>query len=108
MIDNQLVNEYNADSIKILDHDEAIERWFWAKAGELATQYSRHEEWVSRGLQACERAGVPHNFFIDKYLKKLPHPKHDGVTEAMREILLEERDAQAVVNNDSRRAKNRR
>ena len=41
MIDNQLVNEYNADSIKILDHDEAIERWFWAKAGELATQYSR-------------------------------------------------------------------
>lgn len=41
MIDNQLVNEYNADSIKILDHDEAIERWFWVKAGELATQYSR-------------------------------------------------------------------
>ena len=108
MIDNQLVSEYNADSIKILYHDEAIERWFWAKAGELTTQYSRPEEWVSRGLQACERAGVPHNFFIDKYLKKLPLPKHDGVTEAMREILLEERNAQAVVNNDSRRAKNHR
>ena len=108
MIDNQLVNEYNADSIKILDHDEAIERWFWAKAGELATQYSRPEEWVSRGLQACERAGVHHNFFIDKYLKKLPLPKHDGVTEAMREILLEERDAQSIQDNDSRRAKNHR
>lgn len=108
MIDNQLVNEYNADSIKILDHDEAIERWFWAKAGTLATQYARSEEWVSRGLQACERAGVPHNFFIDKYLKKLPLPKHDGVTEAMREILLEERDAQSIQDNDFRRSKNYR
>ena len=85
--------EYDASSIIILEPEQAIERWFWAKAGALAIQYGRPEDWIARGLQACERAGIPHDFFIDKYLRKLPLPQHEGASAAMREILLEKRDS---------------
>ena len=100
-----ILEEYDASSIIILEPEQAIERWFWAKAGALAIQYARPEAWISRGLQACERAGIPHDFFIDKYLRKLPIPKHDGVSEAMREILLEIRDGQTVAEGGSSRSK---
>lgn len=82
---------YDAASIRVLDHDEVLSKFFWAKANDLAATYCRPLEWIERGLQACERVNVPHDYFIDRYLKKLPLPKHDGVDAAMRDINIENR-----------------
>ena len=68
-----------------------LERFFWAKANDLALTYHKPLEWIERGLQACERVQVPHDYFIDRYLKKLPIPKDEGVDAAMRDLLIEER-----------------
>ena len=82
---------YTAADIVILDQADVLERFFWAKANELAYQYKRPLEWIERGLQACERVNMPHDYFIDRYLKKLDIPKHDGVSSAMQDILDEVR-----------------
>jgi hypothetical protein len=88
---------YDASSIQILDHEQVMEKFFWAKAGELAATYRLPMEWIERGLQACERAGVPHDYFVDRYLnKQRAIPKHDGVEAAMRDLLIEERNARSV------------
>jgi len=83
--------DYNASSIVILEQNQVLERFFWAKAHDLALTYRRPVEWIERGLQACERVRVPHDYFIDRYLKKLPIPKDQGVDAAMRDLLLEAR-----------------
>lgn len=88
---------YDASSIRILAPEQAQERFFWAKAGTLAAEYSRPVEWIERGLLACERAGVPHDYFINRYLKKQPLPKHDGVDAAMRDLWVEQRHERSVM-----------
>ena len=70
---------YTASSIAILEPEQVIERFFWAKANYLAVTYRKPLEWIERGLQACERVQVPHDYFIDRYLKKWPIPKDEGV-----------------------------
>lgn len=78
---------YTAASIQILDAEQIAHRWFWAEAGLLATQYRRPEDWIRRGLLACEAVGVPHDYFIARYLRKQPIPLHPGVDSAMRSLL---------------------
>lgn len=85
------MTEYTASSITILASEQVLERFFWAKANDLALTYKKPLEWIERGLQACERVRVPHDYFIDRYLKKLPIPKDEGVDAAMRDLLIEER-----------------
>lgn len=85
------MTEYTASSITILASEQVLERFFWAKANDLAKTYCRPLEWIERGLEACERVQRPHDYFIDRYLKKLPIPKDDGVEAAMRDILIEQR-----------------
>jgi len=82
---------YTASSITILEPEQVLERFFWAKANDLAVTYRKPLEWIERGLQACERVRVPHDYFIDRYLKKLPIPKDHGVDAAMRDLLIEAR-----------------
>jgi len=82
---------YTASSITILEPEQVLERFFWAKANDLAVTYRKPLEWIERGLQACERVRVPHDYFIDRYLKKLPIPKDQAVDAAMRDLLLEAR-----------------
>lgn len=82
---------YDASSIQVLDRDEVFSKFFWAKANDLSITYCRPLAWIERGLQACERACVPHDYFIDRYLKKQPISKHDGVDAAMRDIHIEGR-----------------
>lgn len=82
---------YTAASITILESNEVLERFFWAKANDLAVTYRKPLEWIERGLQACERVQVPHDYFIDRYLKKLPIPKDQGVDAAFRDLLIEAR-----------------
>jgi len=83
--------DYNASSIVILEQNQVLERFFWAKAHDLSLTYRRPLEWIERGLQACERVRVHHDYFIDRYLKKLPIPKDQGVDAAMRDLLIEAR-----------------
>lgn len=83
--------DYTASSITILEPEQVLERFFWAKANDLALTYRRPLEWIERGLQACERVRVPHDYFIDRYLKKLPIPKDQAVDAAMRDLLIEAR-----------------
>lgn len=78
---------YTAANIQILDAGQIAHRWFWAEAGLLATQYRRPEEWIRRGLLACEVAGVSHDYFVDRYLRKQPVPLHSGVDSAMRALM---------------------
>jgi hypothetical protein len=82
---------YTASSISILEPEHVLERFFWAKANDLAFTYRKPLEWIERGLQACERVRVPHDYFIDRYLKKLPIPKDQAVDAAMRDLLIEAR-----------------
>jgi len=82
---------YTASSIAILEPEQVLERFFWAKANDLAVTYRKPLEWIERGLQACERVRVPHDYFIDRYLKKLPIPKDQSVDAAMRDLLTEAR-----------------
>lgn len=77
---------YTAANIRILDPAEIRARFFWAQAGELATQYRRPESWIRRGLLACEAAGVAHDYFIDRYLRRLPIPRDTAVESAFREL----------------------
>ena len=82
---------YTASSIAILEPEQVLERFFWAKANDLAVTYRKPLEWIERGLQACERVCVPHDYFINRYLKKLPIPKDQAVDAAMRDMLIEAR-----------------
>lgn len=85
------MSNYTASDIQILNAEQVCQRWFWAEAGMLATQYKRPEEWIKRGLLACEEAGVPHDYFVDRYLRGMRIDRHSGVDTAMRELLKSER-----------------
>lgn len=81
-----MASDYTAANIRILSPDEVKRRWFWAEAGELATRYKRPQQWIERGLRACEAVGVDHSYFVSRYLKKLPIPRNESVEAAYREL----------------------
>lgn len=83
------MNSYNADSIRILDGDQITEMFVWAEAAELAAQYRRPQKWIERGLEACRRSGVGRDYFIDRFLKRLPVERNEVVDAAYRELLTE-------------------
>lgn len=84
------MSDYTAASITVLAQEQVLERFFWAKAHDLAQTYHRPLAWIERGLQACERVRKPHDYFIDRYLKRLPVPKDEGVEAAFKDVLLEQ------------------
>ncbi len=81
--------EYTAESIRILDHSEAAQRFAWLDVETLATRYRRPAAWIARGLEACRRAGVDRQYFVDRYLEKRDVPRNPIVDEAFRELLNE-------------------
>jgi hypothetical protein len=79
---------YTASSISILPAPEAIEKFSWLKAEELASRTGKPIDWIKRGLQACEQAGVAHSYFISRYLDgDRSAPRNADVEEAMADIL---------------------
>lgn len=71
---------------------EVMEAFVWAKAGELAARSGKSVDWIRRGLDACERAGVPHTYFILRYIDGDKSVKLNlDVDEAMRDINKEAR-----------------
>ena len=83
------MSDYNASSIRILEPTEIIQRFTWARVAELAERYRKPAAWIERGLEACRRAGVGDDYFVQRYLQRLPVPRHEGVDAAMRELLTE-------------------
>jgi len=83
---------YDASSIRILNPDEYSNKFFWAKAGDLASQYKKPEPWIRRGLEACERVTVPHDYFISRYLlNDKSIPRNPTVDLVFLEILKEDK-----------------
>lgn len=81
--------DYTAKDIRILNDEDIIEKFDWAKIGALSEQYKVPAEWIERGFMACEQAGVDVDYFINRYLKKDKSvPFHEGVDEAYRELFL--------------------
>ncbi len=79
-------SDYTAANIRILDQGEIARRWNWANAAQLAERYKRSQAWIEKGLRACEVAGVDHDYFVDRYLRKLPIPRDEVVEAAYREL----------------------
>ena len=80
---------YTAANIHILTPSEVASRFTWARAVELAERYRKPAAWIERGLEACRRAGVGDDYFVQRYLRREPVPRHEGVDAAMRELLTE-------------------
>jgi len=88
----QTEKNYDASSIRILSPDEYASKFFWAKAGDLATKYKKPEPWIRRGLEACERVHVPHDYFINRYLlNDKSVPRNPTVDLVFIEILKEDK-----------------
>jgi hypothetical protein len=84
-------NQYNADNIKVLQDQEVLEEMPWVVANSLANEYNKPLDFVQRGLEACELAGVTPNYFIDRYLKgDKTIPVNESV--AYQSKLLQDRD----------------
>lgn len=84
------MSNYTATNIRILDTDEVCERFPWAEAHELALTYKKPQEWIERGLKACDRVRVSHDYFIDRYLRKLHIPMREDVNAAITDLLIED------------------
>lgn len=82
---------YTANSIKILDDADIIDRFDWARAGEWARLYHYPLDWCQRALEACRRANVDPEYIEARYLRREPIERIPAVDEAMRDILSEAR-----------------
>lgn len=82
---------YDEKSIRILKPEEAIDRFDWLKAEELAKEYTCPLEWVKRGFEASRRLGISPEHFINKYVRKLDIPKDIEFESVFIELLNEER-----------------
>lgn len=78
--------DYTAANIRILDQGEIARRWNWANAAQLAEQFKRPQAWIEKGLRACEAVGVGHDYFVDRYLRKLSIQRNESVEAAYRDL----------------------
>jgi hypothetical protein len=84
---------YTAASIRVLTEADVVERWDWAKINVLASQYGADPGFVGRAIEACNRAGVPIEHFVQRYLQgDRTAPRRPALDEAMRQVALEDRD----------------
>ena len=82
---------YTAADIRILEPTEVSERFTWARVAELADRYRKPAAWISRGLEACRRAGISDAYFVSRYLERSDVPRHDGADQAMRDLVRGDR-----------------
>lgn len=90
-VKQQVESQYNADSIKILNSDEAKRKFEWLQVGKLAAKFSMPEEFIERGLECCRRIGVNPEFFVNRYLKREGTPFNSEFEAVYKEILNEYR-----------------
>lgn len=80
---------YTASSIAILSDSMRMSNptFDWELAQQLAEDFCRPFEWVRRSLAACRDAGAEPQYFIDRYLHRMPIPMNLEVDQAFREVL---------------------
>jgi hypothetical protein len=84
---------YTAANIRILSGPELVDRFDWAKAGQLAEKYSLPLDHVERGLQACRESGVDPEYFVRRYLDKdKTVERRPEVEDAFLELVRQERE----------------
>jgi hypothetical protein len=86
-----VIQAYTASNIRILSGSErfASPAFDWGLAEDLAHEFNKPVEWIERSIRACREAGVSPQYFIDRYLKKLPISIDREVDECSREIQKE-------------------
>jgi len=80
--------EYDSRSIKILSQIEQDEFNF-ALVARLTAEFPLYSERIiRRGIEACRRAGVSTDYFIERYLKdnKVNYPLNKLVEDAYKDI----------------------
>jgi hypothetical protein len=83
---------YTAANIRILEPQEVVERFDWAKVGALAAQYHQPAEFVARGLEACTASGVQLDYFVGRYLRwDRSIPRNLDFEAAYQEVVQQER-----------------
>jgi len=82
---------YGAKNIVILREPDRMENpmFDWELSQRLADEYTRPVEWIKRGILACRGAGVTPQYFIDRYLLRIPLPMNKDVDQASRANLAE-------------------
>ena len=61
--------DYTAEDIKILKHEEAVEKFDWVRAEELARKYAWvSPDFIARMLEACQLSGFSQELAIKRYL----------------------------------------
>lgn len=73
--------EYDASSITI----QEFAKYPWQMAIALAEQFNANPILILRGLEVCQLAGEPFDYYIDKYLKKIDLPLNELVDTIYRE-----------------------
>ena len=79
---------YTASNIVIMGEPERIcnPMFDWELAEDLAHEFTRPAEWIKRSFLACREAGVSPEYFIDRYLLRIPLPMNKDVDQASRTI----------------------
>lgn len=67
-----IMNTYTEQNIKILTEEQATEKFTFKQIEALSSKYKSPPAFVARGLEVCDYIGIEHDYFIDKYLRKLP------------------------------------
>ena len=67
--DSGKTENYTAASIRVLNHAEQADRFSFARAGDLAAQYTHVPRgFIERLLAACEMSGMEPEMAIHRYL----------------------------------------
>ncbi|UOL47449.1 hypothetical protein vBVpPvVp04M_00061 [Vibrio phage vB_Vp_PvVp04_M] len=90
-VKQQFETEYSADSIKILNSDEAEQKFEWLQVGKLADKFNASEEFIERGLECCRRISFSPEFFVNRYLLKDGTPFSAEFEAVYKEILNDRR-----------------
>lgn len=81
------MTEYNASSIRVLTAKEIQDKFDWNRAKQVADDYNRPVEFISRGFEACRLAGLEPEYFIQKYLEKENIQESEEFTEIYKDLL---------------------
>jgi len=85
-------DNYDASCIKILAHEDVVEKFDWAKIGELADKYKRDPKWIENGFEACRASSVSPDYFVQRYLEgNKDIPKNPLVEQAYLDLTREAR-----------------
>lgn len=87
----QTETEYSASAIKILNSDEAEQKFEWLQVGKLADKFNTPEEFIERCLECCRRIGFNPEFFVNRYLKRDGTPFSSEFEAVYKEILNDRR-----------------